>query len=46
MLMFALRVYPLTTLSFLNVAQLLLVFSLLFLVATLFLTGRRSARPA
>ncbi|MBW2271182.1 MAG: hypothetical protein JRH16_21740 [Deltaproteobacteria bacterium] len=46
MLMFALRVAPLTTLSFLNVAQLLLAFSLLFLLATLTLAVRRGTTSA
>ena len=46
MLMFALRVYPLTTLSFLNLAQLLLMFSLLLLLATLILATRRNTAPA
>ena len=41
MMLFALRVYPLTTLSFLNLAQLLLLFSLLFLIATLGLVAQR-----
>ncbi len=46
MLMFALRVCPLTTLSFLNLAQLLLMFSLLLLLATLILATRRNTAPA
>jgi len=41
MLIFALRLQPVTTLSFLNLSQLLLIFSLLFLLAALTLLARR-----